>query len=115
MSGTIPPSSRLSSGEKGVGLFLGANRAIFLAAVPIVLILGLGAYSLFIFATGERAEQGWVLHTYQVMDSLRAVLTDAADAETGQRGYLLTHKDSYLEPFRTAQARLDRDLDQFQA
>jgi signal transduction histidine kinase/DNA-binding response OmpR family regulator len=115
MSGTISSSSRLSPGGKGVGLFLGANRAIFLAAVPVVLILGLMAYALVTFATGERAEQGWVLHTYQVMDSLRAVLTDAADAETGQRGYLLTHKDSYLEPYRTAQARLDRDLDQFQS
>jgi signal transduction histidine kinase len=97
-----------------VGVFLGANRAIFLSAVPVVLILGLAAYALFIFATGERAEQSWVVHTYQVMDSLRAVLNDAADAETGQRGYLLTHKDSYLKPFRDSQARLNRDLDQFQ-
>jgi len=97
-----------------VGFFVGANRAIFLGAVPVMLILGLAAYALFIFATGERAEQSWVVHTYQVMDSLRAVLTDAADAETGQRGYLLTHKDSYLKPFRDSQARLNRDLDQFQ-
>ena len=97
-----------------MGFFVGANRAIFLGAVPVMLILGLAAYALFIFATGERAEQSWVVHTYQVMDSLRAVLTDAADAETGQRGYLLTHKDSYLKPFRDSQARLNRDLDQFQ-
>ena len=97
-----------------MGFFVGANRAVFLGAVPVMLILGLTAYALFIFATGERAEQSWVVHTYQVMDSLRAVLTDAADAETGQRGYLLTHKDSYLKPFRDSQARLNRDLDQFQ-
>jgi signal transduction histidine kinase/DNA-binding response OmpR family regulator len=114
MSGTIPSFPRLPTGKKGVGLFLGANRAIFLGAVPVVLILGLAAYALFTFATGERVEQGWVVHTYQVMDSLRAVLNDAADAETGQRGYLLTHKDSYLGPFRDSQARLNRDLDQFQ-
>ncbi|HEY2068141.1 MAG TPA: response regulator [Rhizomicrobium sp.] len=93
---------------------MGANRAIFLGAIPIVLVLGLAAFALVKFASGEREEQGWVLHTYQVMDSLRTVLNDAADAETGQRGYLLTGKQSYLQPYRNARARLNADLDQFQ-
>ncbi len=97
-----------------MGLFLGANRAIFLGAIPILAVLGVVAYALFTFASGERAEQGWVLHTYQVMDSLRTVLNDAADAETGQRGYLLTRKQSYLQPYRDARARLDHDLGTFQ-
>jgi CHASE3 domain sensor protein len=108
-------SSRLTSGGEGVGLFLGANRAIFLGAIPILAVLGLAAYALFTFASGERAEQGWVLHTYQVMDSLRTVLNDAADAETGQRGYLLTRKQSYLKPYLDARFRLAHDLDTFQS
>jgi signal transduction histidine kinase/DNA-binding response OmpR family regulator len=114
MSGTISAPSRLSSGGRGVGLLVGANRAIFLATVPVALILGLAAFALVTFAQGEREEQGWVVHTYQVMDSLRAVLSDAADAETGQRGYLLTRNLSYLKPFHDAQQRLGRDLDAFQ-
>ncbi|HEX3674282.1 MAG TPA: response regulator [Rhizomicrobium sp.] len=93
---------------------MGANRAIFLGAIPILAVLGLAAFALFTFATGERAEQGWVLHTYQVMDSLRTVLNDAADAETGQRGYLLTRKQNYLQPYLSARFRLARDLGTFQ-
>jgi signal transduction histidine kinase/DNA-binding response OmpR family regulator len=98
-----------------MGLVLSANRAILLGAIPIVLVLGLAAFALVIFASGERAEQAWVVHTYEVMDSLRTVLNDAAGAETGQRGYLLTKKQSYLQPYRDARVRLDRDLGRFQA
>jgi signal transduction histidine kinase/CheY-like chemotaxis protein len=91
-----------------------ANRAVFLGAIPVVLLLALGAWSLITFADGERVEQGWVVHTYQVMDSLRTILSDATDAETGQRGYLLTRRSSYLAPFHAAEARLDTDLAHFE-
>ena len=42
----------------------------------------------------------WVAHTYQVGGNLQKVLSVLQDAETGQRGYLLTGNDAYLEPFR---------------
>ncbi|HWA31582.1 MAG TPA: CHASE3 domain-containing protein, partial [Rhizomicrobium sp.] len=76
--------------------------------------MALIAFALVTFAREERDEQQWVTHTYETMASLRAVLTDAIDAETGQRGYLLTRKPSYLKPFHDAEARLDRDLGRFQ-
>ena len=93
---------------------MGANRAIFLGGIPVVLVLGLIAFALVKFAAGEREEQAWVTHSYEVMDSLHTVLGDALNAETGQRGYLLTRKPSYLKPFYAAQASLDRDLDRFE-
>ena len=91
-----------------------ANRAIFLGGIPVVLILGLMAFALVKFAQGERQEQAWVTHSYEVMDSLRAVLGDAVDAETGQRGYLLTRKPTYLAPFHASEARLDHHLDRLE-
>ncbi|HEY0105945.1 MAG TPA: CHASE3 domain-containing protein [Rhizomicrobium sp.] len=93
---------------------MAANRWILLAAVPLFLVLAGVAYLTVAFAQNERAEQGWVVHTYQVIDSLRAVLADAADAETGERGYLLTHKPGYLQPFHAAKLRTARDLDRFE-
>ena len=92
-----------------------ANRAIFLGGIPVVLILALMAFALVKFAAGEREEQGWVTHSYEVMDSMRAVLGDALDAETGQRGYLLTRKPAYLAPFHAAEARLDQHMDHLQS
>jgi signal transduction histidine kinase/DNA-binding response OmpR family regulator len=91
-----------------------ANRAVFLGAIPVVLLLAFGAWSLITFANGGRIEQGWVVHTYRVMDSLRAILNDATDAETGQRGYLLTRRASYLAPFHASKARLGGDLETFE-
>jgi two-component sensor histidine kinase/CHASE3 domain sensor protein len=43
------------------------------------------------------------------------VLGALLDAETGQRGFLLTHEDRYLEPYEQAQQRLPNDLSRLRA
>lgn len=42
---------------------------------------------------------------------LTDVVSDLKDAETGQRGYLLTGEKPYLRPYHAALARLDADLE----
>jgi methyl-accepting chemotaxis protein len=51
-----------------------------------------------------------VTHTHQVLEKLEAVLSDMKDAETGQRGYIITGEDKYLEPFRAAQRAINQDV-----
>ena len=46
--------------------------------------------------------------------ALEAVEQDLIDAETGQRGYLLTQDPAYLAPYDAARARIDRDLGDLQ-
>jgi len=41
---------------------------------------------------------GWLHHTHQVLGGLLQIETSLKDAETGQRGYLLTGAERYLEP-----------------
>ena len=41
---------------------------------------------------------------------LNTVAKSLLDAETGQRGYLLTNRPSYLEPYHQAQARLETSV-----
>jgi methyl-accepting chemotaxis protein len=48
------------------------------------------------------ANDGWVEHSHQVRIDLAGLMSELKDAETGQRGYLLTGTDSYLEPYATA-------------
>ena len=43
-----------------------------------------------------------VEHSHQVRVELADLLSELKDAETGQRGYLLTGVDSYLQPYETA-------------
>ncbi len=113
MPGTETTEARFSDGVVGVGGILAANRWILLASVPLFLVLAGAVYLTVAFAQNERTEQGWVIHTYQVIDSLRTLLSDAADAETGQRGYLLTRKDSFLAPYQAAENRIAKDLANF--
>jgi len=51
-----------------------------------------------------------VTHTLEVMEQLQSVLSLAKDAETGQRGFLLTGEQQYLEPNTTAKAQLPEVL-----
>jgi len=51
--------------------------------------------------------EGWVRHTHQVLTELEATLSTLKDAETGQRGYLLTGEERYLEPYHSAIARVN--------
>lgn len=43
-----------------------------------------------------------VAHTHQSLDHVNSLLSLLKDAETGQRGFLLTGDDAYLDPYRTA-------------
>jgi hypothetical protein len=44
----------------------------------------------------------WREHTYEVLNSLDNAVGRLSDAETGQRRYLLTGEEAYLEPFRAS-------------
>src|ERR1044072_9048408 len=90
-----------------------ANRLVLLATVPMFLVLALTAFLAVQFAAHQRQAQAVVRHTYQVISQLGSVLDDALDAETGQRGFLLTNDPRFLEPYRQARARIGSDLATF--
>jgi signal transduction histidine kinase/CheY-like chemotaxis protein len=114
MAGTEPGLARIGTGISGPGNVLAANRLVLLAAVPLFLLLAIVAYLTIQFAANERDAQGWVRHTYQVIESLNSIMSDAQDAETGQRGYLLTQQPDFLQPYRAARSRVYGDLATFQ-
>ena len=41
----------------------------------------------------------WVIHTHEVINQSEKLLSTMTDAETGQRGFLLTGDAAYLEPY----------------
>jgi signal transduction histidine kinase len=57
----------------------------------------------------------WVSHTHETLNELEATLSALKDAETGQRGYLLTGEESYLAPYRSAAAEVQGHLDLLRA
>jgi methyl-accepting chemotaxis protein len=53
----------------------------------------------------------WVTHTYQVRTALADLLSEMKDAETGQRGYIITGEDSYLAPYESALSQIKSTFD----
>jgi signal transduction histidine kinase/ActR/RegA family two-component response regulator len=70
-------------------------------------LLLLIACGLATFATisSERADR-WVNHTQQVRQAIIQLYSDVRDAESGQRGVLLTHDPRYLHPYELARQDL---------
>jgi methyl-accepting chemotaxis protein len=52
----------------------------------------------------------WVGHTHEVLNELDNVVSAFKDAETGQRGYVITGEARYLEPFEGARDAVDRKM-----
>ncbi len=51
-----------------------------------------------------------VARTHELLNATEAVLSSLKDAETGQRGYLLTDNEDYLQPYLGApEPRLGAD------
>ncbi|MGH8592526.1 MAG: sensor histidine kinase [Gammaproteobacteria bacterium] len=50
------------------------------------------------------------VHTHEVLAELKDTLVTVTDAETGQRGFLLTGEAVYLKPYEAAIARLEEHL-----
>ena len=48
----------------------------------------------------------WTLYNYEVLRQSRTILLDLVDMETGVRGYLLSGKKSFLEPYESSRAEI---------
>jgi two-component sensor histidine kinase/CHASE3 domain sensor protein len=71
-------------------------------ATPFALVLCWAAATSvisFVFFNWINAARDRSLETHVVLMALEQTLSAAKDAETGQRGYLITQKDGYLEPY----------------
>ncbi len=73
-------------------------------------LLGVIGVSSFVQVLRLRANDRKVDHTHQVISSLHRVQALVTDAETGQRGYLITGDKFYLEPYSAAVGSLAAEL-----
>lgn len=87
-----------------------------------LLFLGLGTLAVIaVIATSLWVGERNRIRTVELSDALEAkvriaaILGDVRDAETGQRGYLITQEHRYLEPFTAAAERLPRNLGSLRA
>jgi PAS domain S-box-containing protein len=78
----------------------------FGSAVLALLVVGAISYRSMV----ESSESDlWVRHTEQVLEKLQDLLAAMQTAESNTRGYLLTGDDSFLEVYRAATAKTEKD------
>jgi PAS domain S-box-containing protein len=81
------------------------SRISSLIVASIVLTIGMIALTYYQIENNREAN-GWIVHTYEVINQSNELLSLVKDAETGQRGYLITSDTSYLKPFLEAEKNL---------
>ena len=50
----------------------------------------------------------WTVHTYKVIAQANNIIAAAVDMETGMRGYLLSGKESFLDPYKAGGQRFEK-------
>ena len=86
---------------------LNAYLGFILAAVVVLL----ATYFSFDTLRSQSLTSERLAHTLMVMGGAKALLSNLQDAETGQRGYLITGAERYLEPYNNAKASLAGRID----
>src|SRR3954471_15272210 len=83
-------------------------QPILLAAGFLLLIAISGATAWLVSQAGKDAAS--VAHTLRIQDKLSNLLLDVRRAESGQRGYLFTNNQQYLDDYRTVVPTLDGQI-----
>src|SRR6266852_2156641 len=71
----------------------------FALAFLMLAVIGAVAYR---GISGLASTSQLVTHTHQVLEHIAEVLSLLKEAETGQRGYVITGDETFLEPYQTA-------------
>ena len=106
-----PGTEPLAQHSRPAGsLLLSAQRRVQAGfAVLLTCLIAIAAVS-YPMLVRLREDAGWVEHTHQAIATLRLLMSSLTDAETGARGYIITDKEEFLEPYHSARLRASRAL-----
>ena len=77
------------------------QKIVFAFAIPLLLMTFI-ATLLYVSSNRQNETAKWVEHTHQVISQGHKLLRLLVDMETGERGYLITGNEVFLEPFNEA-------------
>ena len=66
--------------------------------LSIIILIFIGAYA-YNKINSYKNSSAWVLHTQEVISEAQYILANIQDVETSQRGYVITFREKYLEPY----------------
>ncbi|MCK9607486.1 MAG: CHASE3 domain-containing protein [Methylomonas sp.] len=107
MSDSIP-GTHYEKGDNDMKISIGSKLWMgFLSVLLVLMVVGGISYqnTLKLIDSAQ-----WLTHSHQVLGKLAELLSTLKDAETGQRGYLITGEERYLAPYRTAVGKVDKQI-----
>src|SRR5450631_2030694 len=84
----------------------------FAAAAAALVLIGASSY---LSVSRLREDAAWVAHTREVIGVVESVLSSSTDVETGTRGFVVTGRDEYLEPYTYGIRNIHVKLDALRA
>jgi len=81
-----------------------------ISTLPLLFAMLCGGYLSYRYNILLRENRDLVVHTYQVINAIDGLLIRLEDAETGQRGYIITGDASYLAPYERTSVDLPNAL-----
>jgi signal transduction histidine kinase len=88
--------------------FARIRQGLLLGVAFVLLIVIAGMITWLVEQSASDAD--WVTHSLRVQDTLSDVLLSVRRAESGQRGYLFTSRQSYLRDFDEARPEVEKHL-----
>ena len=99
--------------EHGLSVKPSLKIAAWLAGAALLVVVGVTA-SLWTFRQVEQAA-AIRAHTHSLIDAASGLMSSLTDMETGQRGYLLTGDEAYLQPYLAEREKVTQSFDGLRA
>jgi diguanylate cyclase len=87
------------------------ENKLLIGIVAIAVLLLTGGIFFYHTLTDSIETAGEVAETHEILTEVEATLSTLENAETGQRGYLISGREDYLEPFYQANTEIDKRVE----
>jgi PAS domain S-box-containing protein len=101
--------------NRGTATTGSTRNVLWLTTSAIALLVVIAVVALFVVSremAEARESHAQVERTREILESLQLVLLTLQDAETGERGYVITGNDEFLAPYYSAERSLPTHLDE---
>lgn len=90
------------------------NHHAALGVIAITLLMLAGVFYTARLPDRQKAQGRLVNHTHEVLERLHLLALHVTEAESGQRGYLLSGQPDYLAPYNAATKQIGDDLNELE-
>ncbi len=80
----------------------------------VLVILGIIGIASYLSTTQLVKTANRVAHTHKILEDLEELLSELKDVESGGRGYVITGKETYLQPYQAAIRVIEQDVEELE-